>query len=84
MAFADWSRFAAPDIEGLFRQRSGAIPLTAAERREKRCGICEARGTCLRLGAAGVGVGVGLYGYAGDICDYGGLYYGTSYCGGPY
>jgi hypothetical protein len=36
------------------------------------------------LGAAGIGAGVGLYGYDGDICDYGGPYYGTSYCVSPY
>ena len=47
VAFDDWSRFAAPDIEGLFRQRSGAIPPAAAERREKRGGIGQARGACL-------------------------------------
>ena len=43
VAFDDWSRFAGSDIEGLFGQRSGAIPPTAAERREKRGGIGQAR-----------------------------------------
>jgi hypothetical protein len=36
------------------------------------------------LGAVGVGIGAGLYGYAGDPCDYGGPYYGTPNCGSTY
>jgi uncharacterized membrane protein YgcG len=36
------------------------------------------------LGAGGVGIGVGLYGYAGNICEYGGSYYGTPYCADAY
>jgi hypothetical protein len=39
------------------------------------------RGHGRGLGAGAVGIGSGLYGYAGDICDYGGPAYGTSYCG---
>ena len=40
------------------------------------------RGYGLGLGA--VGISAGLYGYAGNSCDFGGPYYDTPYCGSAY